>query len=197
MTVACVIFMQETYAPVLLERKAAKMRHESGNEAYRSRMATGDNARQIFAKALIRPLKMFFRSPTVFCFVVYISVIYGYLYLLFTTITEVYEREYGFSTGTAGLSYIGIGVGMFLGIGIFGATSDRLLKERQQKLGEGEKVPPEVRLEGLIAPAFCIPIGLFWYGWSADKQVHWIMPIIGTGWVGLGLIGIFVSAFLT
>jgi hypothetical protein len=26
--------------------------------------------------------------------------------------------------------------------------------------------------------------GLTGYGWSADKQIHWIMPIIGTGWVG-------------
>lgn len=186
--------MRETYPPVLLERKAARLRKETGNSAYRSKMAIDDTLQQALVKAFVRPLKMFFRSPTVFCFVMYVSVVYGYLYLLFTTITEVYELEYGFSTGLAGLSYLGIGVGMFLGIGIFGATSDKMLQRAQQKLGEGEQVPPEIRLEGLIAPALCIPIGLFWYGWSAEKRIHWIMPIIGTGWVGLGLIGIFVSA---
>lgn len=185
--------MNETYAPVLLERKAARIRKETGNNAYRSSLQTEDTLKQALIKAFIRPLKMLFRSPTVLSFCIYVSVIYGYLYLLFTTITEVYEREYGFSTGLAGLSYIGIGVGMFLGIGIFGATSDKMLKKAQSKLGEGEQVPPEIRLKGLVAPAFCIPIGLFWYGWSAEKRIHWIMPIIGTGWVGLGLIGIFVS----
>lgn len=122
----------------------------------------------------------------------YISVVYGYLYLLFTTITEVYESVYHFSTGLAGLSYLGIGIGMFLGLGIFGATSDRTLKKYKEK-HNGEDSPPEIRLQGLVVPSLCIPIGLFWYGWSADKQIHWIMPIIGTGWVGLGLIGIFVS----
>jgi hypothetical protein len=120
---------------------------------------------------------------------VYISIIYGYLYLLFTTITEIYESVYHFSTGLAGLSYLGIGVGMFIGLGLFGATSDKRI---QKKKAKGD-VSPEIRLEGLIPAAICIPIGLFWYGWSAEKQIHWIMPIIGTGWVGLGLLGIFVS----
>lgn len=25
-----------------------------------------------------------------------------------------------------------------------------------------------------------VPIGLFWYGWSAEARLHWIMPIIGS-----------------
>lgn len=43
-----------------------------------------------------------------------------------------------------------------------------------------------------------IPIGLLWYGWSAWARVHYIMPIIGTGFVGCGLIAIFlpVSTYL-
>ncbi|KAK5464808.1 hypothetical protein LTS15_001371 [Exophiala xenobiotica] len=152
-------------------------------------MSTGDSPRTAIAKAFVRPTKMFFMSPVVFVFVVYISIIYGYLYLLFTTITEIYESVYHFSTGLAGLSYLGIGVGMFIGLGLFGATSDKRI---QKKKAKGD-VSPEIRLEGLIPAAVCIPIGLFWYGWSAEKQIHWVMPIIGTGWVGLGLLGIFLA----
>ncbi|KIW23325.1 uncharacterized protein PV07_11533 [Cladophialophora immunda] len=188
-TVLCFLFMKESYAPVLLERKAAQLRKSTGNTQYRSKMSTEDSPRAALAKALIRPTKMFFMSPIVFIFVVYVSIIYGYLYLLFTTITEIYESIYGFSTGLAGLSYLGIGVGMFIGLALFGATSDRRI---QAKKAKGD-VSPEVRLEGLIPAAICIPIGLFWYGWSAEKQIHWIMPIIGTGWVGLGLMGIFMA----
>lgn len=40
--------------------------------------------------------------------------------------------------------------------------------------------------------AFLIPIGLFVYGWTAEKHVHWIVPIIGTALVGLGLLAIFM-----
>ncbi|KIW92148.1 uncharacterized protein Z519_07132 [Cladophialophora bantiana CBS 173.52] len=188
-TVLCLLFMKESYAPVLLERKAAKLRKSTGNLQYRSKMSTADSPRTALAKALIRPTKMFCMSPIVFIFVIYVSIIYGYLYLLFTTITEVYESIYGFSTGLAGLSFLGIGVGMFIGLVLFGATSDKRIQKKKEK---GD-VSPEVRLEGLIPAAICIPIGLFWYGWSTDKQIHWIMPIIGTGWVGLGLMGIFMA----
>ncbi|KAJ9610534.1 hypothetical protein H2200_005311 [Cladophialophora chaetospira] len=188
-TVACLLFMKETYAPVLLERKAAKLRKSTGNSNYRSKLSTSDSPRAALVKALIRPTRMFIMSPIVFIFVVYISIVYGYLYLIFTTITEIYEGTYGFSTGLAGLSFLGIGIGMFTGLGLFGATTDKRL---QAKKAKGD-VSPEIRLEGLIPAAICIPIGLFWYGWSAEKQAHWIMPIIGTGWVGLGLIGIFMA----
>lgn len=53
---------------------------------------------------------------------------------------------------------------------------------------------PEFRIPPLIPAVFFLPIGLFWYGWSADKQLHWIMPIIGTGWIGVGMIISFVCA---
>lgn len=118
------------------------------------------------------------------------AIIYGYLYLLFTTITQVYENVYGFSTGLAGLSYLGLGVGMVLGLAVFGSTSDKRLKKKKEKEGQ---VEPEFHLQALIPAALCIPVGLFWYGWSAEKKIHWIMPILGTTWVGFAMTGVFVS----
>ena len=127
----------------------------------------------------------------------YISVVYGFLYLLFVTITEVFENTYHWSTGIAGLSFLGIGIGMFVGLAVFGVTSDKRIRSLQAKaVAEGKTVhdvPPEVRLEGMLVAAILIPVGLFWYGWSAEKKIAWIMPIIGTGLFGLGLIGIFLS----
>ena len=38
-----------------------------------------------------------------------------------------------------------------------------------------------------------IPVGLFWYGWSTQEKIHWIVPIIGTGWIGVGVVVSFVS----
>src|SRR3569833_4062467 len=31
-----------------------------------------------------------------------------------------------------------------------------------------------------------LPIGCFWYGWSAEQRAHWIVPILGTFFVGFG-----------
>lgn len=39
----------------------------------------------------------------------------------------------------------------------------------------------------------CIPIGLFWYGWSAEKEAPWIVPILGTALIGVGILASFMS----
>ena len=36
-----------------------------------------------------------------------------------------------------------------------------------------------------------IPISFFWYGWTADKAVHWIAPLMSLAPFGIGMIGIF------
>lgn len=39
--------------------------------------------------------------------------------------------------------------------------------------------------------AFC-PISFFWYGWTTDKDVCWIVPIIGMVPFGFGLMGLYL-----
>lgn len=34
---------------------------------------------------------------------------------------------------------------------------------------------------------------MFWYGWSAEAEIHWIMPVVGTMWFGIGIVSIFVA----
>lgn len=58
---------------------------------------------------------MLFTSPILFVLSVDVSIVYGYLYLVFTTLTYVYKDQYKFSSGTSGLTFLGIGIGMFIG----------------------------------------------------------------------------------
>lgn len=88
-----------------------------------------------------------------------------------------------------GLTFLGIGIGSILGLAIFGFASDQILRRLSAK---GE-MKPEYRLPPLIPACVLIPAGLFVYGWSADKHVHWIVPIMGTTLVGLGLMATFMS----
>jgi MFS family permease len=75
-----------------------------------------------------------------------------------------------------------------VGLIIFGFISDKIVKHMSAK---GE-MKPEYRLPPLIPGSLIIPIGLFLYGWSAEKHVHWIVPIIGTLFVGFGLLATFM-----
>lgn len=181
-----ITFQRETYEPVLLQKLTNKRIKESGNPDLKSRLDPGISKKDFFLRAVIRPTKMLIFSPIVLMLSIYMAVVYGYLYLLFTTLTPVYEGLYHFNQGVVGLTYLGIGLGSMLGLVIFGILSDRLLKYLTKKNGGDMK--PEYRLPPLIPGSLFIPIGLFWYGWSVDKHIHWIMGIIGTLWVGFGML---------
>lgn len=174
----------ESYAPALLERKAARLRRETGNPNLRSAMASGLPPKEVFLRSIVRPMKMLIFQPIVTLMSLYIAVNYGILYLLFTTMTFVFEGVYHFSSGAVGLSYIGMGVGMFVGMAALGVLSDKNIKKHQEK----GNVKPEHRLPILLTlpGGISLPVGIFLYGWTADKGVHWIVPIIGTSFVGLG-----------
>ncbi len=47
---------------------------------------------------------------------------------------------------------------------------------------------PEHRPPIMLLGATVLPLGLFLYGRTADKQVHWIAPLIGTAIVGFSML---------
>ncbi|KAF2496897.1 bicyclomycin resistance protein [Lophium mytilinum] len=190
-TLLCFVSMKETYAPVILERKTRALRASTGNLELRSRLDTGRTTYDLIRHSLLRPLKILFLSPVVIAFSLYLAIVYGYIYLLFTTITPMYKTVYGWNTGVTGLAYLGFGIGSLLSLFIFSHYSDKLMQKRAAA-DNTTAVKPEYRLPPMIYGSVALPIGLFWYGWSADQHIHWIMPIIGTVFVGMGMLLIFM-----
>ncbi|EEH16437.2 hypothetical protein PABG_06524 [Paracoccidioides brasiliensis Pb03] len=185
------LFMTESCHSILLERKTKRLIKETGNLNLKSVLDTGKTTKELFLFSIVRPTKMLFMSPIVFLISLFTAVIYGYIYLLFTTFTSVFERQYHFSKGITGLAFLGIGVGSMLGLVVIGTTSDHILQILAKK-NNGE-LKPEYRIPLMIPGGICIPVGLFWYGWTAEKGVHYIVPIVGTGFVGVGMILIFMT----
>lgn len=182
--VILLIVGRETYHPIILERKAARLRKETGNNELRSKLAQNLPPKEIFIRAIVRPMKMLFLSPIVGLMSLYIAINYGILYLFFTTVTFVFEGQYHFSSGAVGLSYIGVGVGMIVGMACLGVMSDRIIKQQQAKgdVKPEHRLPLKLTLPGAIG----LPIGVFIYGWTTYYGVHWIVPIIATSLIGLG-----------
>ncbi|CAI7666820.1 unnamed protein product [Penicillium manginii] len=188
--VCSLLTIKESYAPTLLARKTKRLQKETGNKDLRSALDTGRSPKDLFLFSIIRPTKMLFLSPIVFLLSLYVGVIYGYLYLLFTTISSVFEDQYHFSQGSVGLSYLGIGIGSILGLVFLGTTSDRLLKYLTVKNGVSK---PEYRLPPMIPGSLFVPASLFMYGWTAYYKTHWIVPIIGTSFLGIGMLISFMT----
>ncbi|KAF2744929.1 benomyl/methotrexate resistance protein [Sporormia fimetaria CBS 119925] len=188
------ICQEETYPPILLSRKLTKLRQQTGNPNLHTPYTLTETRtpRQIFAKGIIRPLRLLFLSPIVASLSLYQGLVYGYLYLLFTTFPLVFKSQYSFSVGTIGLTYLGLGVGSLLSLVAIGIASDLILKRLAAK--HAAEMKPEFRLPPLIPSAYFLPIGLFWYGWAAEKAAHWIVPILGTVWIGFGVNAVMMVA---
>jgi MFS family permease len=200
-SIVMVFSMWESYVPVILLKKVARLRKETGNKNLRSKFEIGLSPTDHFKRAIIRPLKMLTFSPMVMITSLFMAVTYGYLYVMFTSMTDVFERHYGFSTSLVGLAFLGLGVGSLGGVAIFGATSDRYIQRKADQAdaaaeGTGvakEGMKPEYRLPLLPFAATLLPAGLFIYGWTAEYKIHWIVPIVGTGITGVGNVIIFMA----
>jgi len=203
-SILSLIIMRETYAMVILQRKTNRLRKETHNPNLRSKLDSGLSPKYFFLQSIVRPAKMLVFSPIVLALSIYVGVVYGYLYLLFTTFSLVFRETYNFSAGAVGLTFLGIGIGSFLGLGYFGWSSDKLLKRRAAEAdavaqATGEPVAgmkPEYRLPPMIPGAILLPVGFLLYGWTANYHVHYIVPIISTSLIGIGNMAIFMVVSL-
>lgn len=177
------VLMKETSAPVILERKAKRLRAETNNPKLRSKLASDLSASDLFKFSIIRPAKMLMRSTICIAMSVYIAITYSYVYILFTTFTAVFKSQYNWKNEVVGLAFMGIGIGSLIGQFMFTYFGNRAV-DKHIKRGDFK---PEHRLYTMCVGGFALPIGLFWYGWSVQLRVHWIVPNLGTGLVGVGL----------
>ncbi|KAI5865330.1 putative bicyclomycin resistance protein [Durotheca rogersii] len=200
LTIMMMIMLRETYHPYLLERKTARLRKETGNKLLRSKLDAGLTPSEYFLRNIIRPVKMLTRSPVIIIMSLFIAITYGYMYLMFTSFAQLFKQYYGFSTKMLGVAFLGLGVGSFIGVAIFSATSDKTAKRlaaeadaRADALGtEKQGMKPEYRLPPLPFAVLCMAFGLLVYGWTAYYQMHWIVPILGTTFIGIGQLVLFL-----
>ncbi|KAH7886796.1 major facilitator superfamily domain-containing protein [Phlebopus sp. FC_14] len=177
--------LRETYAPVIRFRRDKHAQDsEKAAEMHPSLALPHGNKWNYLWVNLTRPMILLTRSFICFILSLYMALIYGIYYLMFVTFPDLFSGVYHFSVGIGGLAYIGLGLGFVLAT-LFGARiSDQIYAYLASKNGGVGK--PEMRIPALIFGSFFVPIGLFWYGWSAQGRVHWMMPIIGTTIFGFG-----------
>ncbi|TEB30734.1 MFS polyamine transporter [Coprinellus micaceus] len=186
------LFLQETFAPLLLERKAkaleAQDQEKGAKRTYRTVYETDGSRhwRELFGRALTRPFKLFALEPIVQLLGIYMAFIYGVFYLFLTTIPIIFADIYHEGPGIAGLHYIALGIGLSISAQVNARALDYVYKHfKARNNGHGE---PEFRLPSMIPGTIVLPFGLLLAGWSAQNHLHWIATDIGIACVGAGLI---------
>jgi MFS family permease len=108
-----VFTLPETYAPVILLKKAKRLRKETGDQNYYAPLEKEDRitlARRV-NNVLGRPFAILIREPMLIAITVYMSFVYGCLYLLFEAYPIVFTKGHHFNAGISGLMFLPLPVG--------------------------------------------------------------------------------------
>jgi multidrug resistance protein len=183
----------ETYAPVLLRRRAENLSKITG-KVYRSRTDI-DNGKvtlgRTLKKALSRPWILLSSEPIVLVLSTYQAIIYGILFLMFAAFPIVYGEGRGWSAGITGLAFVGVAIGMLIAL-IYAVTIDRALYRKVLKKTNNNP-PPEARLHPLAVGGVALPIGLFWFAWTNSPDIHWLASVAAGVPFGFGMVLLFLA----
>ncbi|KAE9387803.1 MFS polyamine transporter [Gymnopus androsaceus JB14] len=197
----CFSCKRVSFAPLLLERKAVKIRKAIEGDPEKGlnvkdvktvySNVEGRTWQVIFSKALTRPFALFAREPIAQVIGLYMAFVYGIFYIFLTTIPTIFTNVYHQSTGIGGLNYIGLGIGLTFASQINARYMDKIyIYFKNKNGGVGE---PEFRVPSMILGSLLLPCGLVMSGWAAQEGVHWVVTDIGMALVGAGIILTFQS----
>jgi len=182
----------ETYAPTLLARRAKKLRKETGDAGHVTEQEldtrTFSSRLGVF---LIRPFQLLFRELIVLLISLYMSVLYGLLYMFFVAYPIVFQKGKGYSAGITGLMFIPLAVGVVCSAMCAPLVNKHYLKMVHKYHGNP---PAEIRLIPMMLSCWFIPVGLFIFAWTSFERLTWVGPCLA-GWpVGFGFIFLYNSA---
>ena len=188
------LVVSETSGPKILQRRAARLRHETKNWAYHSKLDEQPalSASTVFNNYVLRPFKMLFLEPILLLISIYLALIYGILYLFFEAYPIAFYQSRGWhNLGVSALPFIAITVGVLCGAAIVTyITKTRFAR----KLAKHSRVVPEERLPPMILGGILLPIGLFWFAWTSSPHVHsWVPQVIAGVPIGCGVFMIFMQ----
>ncbi|KAL5378959.1 hypothetical protein DPSP01_008765 [Paraphaeosphaeria sporulosa] len=175
LVVILLILMPETSPENILFRRARRLRKFTGNSRlqYQSEIAQHHMlASQILTSALICPLEIMFKDPSVFVNV-YTGYLYGVFYTFFEIFSLVFPRSYGFNPGQTGLTFLSYFVGITIALlGYFAYLHWYMIPDNMKAFREQEHCPFPALIGSVLLPA-----GLFIFAWTADPDIHWVVPL--------------------
>ncbi|KKZ66408.1 hypothetical protein EMCG_07912 [[Emmonsia] crescens] len=214
-TVAVMVFFNETRGNVLLSRKAQVLNKwyeklekagyvgvdmlvagEEGGVRQSRRIrwkVKSDEERESIVKvvtiSLYRPFHLLFTEPVVFFFSLWVSFSWAVLYLQFGAIPLVFQNNHGFDLQQSGAVFASICIGGII------ATFLSIWQEKYvRRLGKISSTP-EGRLYFVCIESILMPVGMFWFGWTSFPSIHWIVPCLAIGCATIGIFSIYLAVF--
>ncbi|KZT30674.1 MFS general substrate transporter [Neolentinus lepideus HHB14362 ss-1] len=193
--VQILLTIPETYEPMLLVKKARQRRKETGDERY---YAQFEKQKTTIAKKieriLARPFRVLFREPMLIAITLYMSFIYGCIYLLFEAYPIVFTQDHGLNYGASGLVFLPIPIGGTLAIVCYLLYYNPRYERAVDKYAPAP-VPPEARLEMAMLAGPIFAASFFWFGWTSYPSINYWAPLMSGLPLGFSIELIFLSLF--
>lgn len=183
------LFMKESRATSLLDKKVENIRKETGQED----LKTGSSGKKLTFKSfaqdsLFRPLEFLVTEPVVTLCVIICSIAYDLIYGLTESLTIVYE-QFGWPEANTSLAFIAILLGLVLNI--LPRFYDQYLFRKFKQ--EGREIKPETKIRSFAIASPALAIGLWIFGWTIPPLVTHVHPIVSM--IGLVLVGFAANDF--
>lgn len=205
--VLTLLFLPETFAPILLSWRAKHLRDLTGNQRFQSEMDLQRTIRHRLKIAFTRAFHMLTREPIVVFLGAWIVLEYIVVFGLLQGMTFIFGDTYGFDRGLIGTCFVAIGVGCLVWSTTVpyyyhtykkkvGRLHEDITGHRRSSLVRAANLPghdlpdPEYRLWSAVLAAPAFPTALFWLGWTNYKSISpWsslgAICLLGFSWAGI------------
>jgi MFS family permease len=192
-----VLFLPETYSPILLYWKAKELRRMTGDDRYRSAL---EFRKATFAQrmrtSLYRPFVLFVTEPIIMIHSLSLSLLFLVLYTFIAGYVLIYQQASHFSATSTALAFLGIEVGVLLSALTLPITMWLLRREIYRSRARGQQRPdPEISLYMAMFGAPCVPISLFWMAWTTKLEISYWSPLVASVFFGFGTLCVLVSGY--
>lgn len=221
--IICEIFffflLKETYKVPILQRRAARLRKETGNPNFKCAWEATDDPSStgwsILWTSIKRPVSVLKSSLVLQIMAIYGGLTFSCYYILATTLPRILSQVYGFSPALIGSSFFCFskfnlpltstfrlgdfansseGIGATLGVTIGNIFSDKLYILLGKKSVSGPL--PEFRLPLMIVGAAIMPFVAALYGWTPYAQWPVVFLLLATALLGMVMMLIWVPLSL-
>jgi hypothetical protein len=180
--------LPEVRSDVILKQHAKRIRAKTGKPVYAKTEKSPTSFGAVLADTLVRPARMLVTEPVVFFFGLWSAFCIGTAFMFTQSIVQVYGGLYDWGYFPTGMVQIAVVVGEAIGL-LASIYQDKLYFQSADKNHETPGKPiPEARLYLSIPGSFIgLTGGLFFYAWTSESTLPWILPTVGLGFVGFGM----------
>ncbi|KZL64739.1 MFS multidrug transporter, partial [Colletotrichum tofieldiae] len=181
----------ETLASRLLAKRAEAVRLSTQDPAFHALAEESPiDINEVANRILIRPLAMLVLEPIIILVTLYMSFVYGLIYLCFVAYPASFQKGRGWSQGVGALPFLAIILGVVIGaviVVLFSRTRfTRIMNEKGH-------LPPEERLLPMMIGGACFPAGLLWFAWTSNPNIFWLAQVLAGIPIGMGILLIFLQ----